>query len=82
MICVFEILYCIEMKKFTLEQKSAKNIDYIEKYFKQKSHRIKFSTKSSVERIFLSTPRVELEGSRDFLSFQCIIFQNSNSWGP
>ncbi len=30
------------MRKFTLELNAAKNIDYIEKYFKQKLHRINF----------------------------------------
>ncbi len=37
------------MKKFTLELNTAKNIDYIEKYFEQKLHKIKFSTKNSVD---------------------------------
>ncbi len=38
---------------------TAKNIDYIEKYFKQKLHRIKFSTKNSVDA-YLFVPGVEL----------------------
>ncbi len=37
------------MKKFTLELSAAKNIDYIEKYFKGKLQRIKFPTKNSVD---------------------------------
>ncbi len=45
------------MRKFTLELKAAKNIDYIEKCFKQKLHRIKFATKNSVN--------TELRGSKD-----------------
>ncbi len=36
------------MRKFTLELNTAKNIDYIEKCFKQKLHGIKFLTKNSV----------------------------------
>ncbi len=37
------------MKKFTLELNAAKNIDYIEKCFKQVLHRIKFATKNFLE---------------------------------
>ncbi len=33
------------MKKFTLELNGAKNINYIEKCFKQMLHKIKFATK-------------------------------------
>ncbi len=35
------------MRKFTLELNAAKNIDYIEKCFKQKLHRIKFLKKKN-----------------------------------
>ncbi len=45
------------MKKLTLELKAAKNIDYIEKCFKNKLPRIKFATKNSVD--------AELRGSKD-----------------
>ncbi len=36
------------MKNFILESNAAKNIDYMEIYFKQKWHRIKFATKNSM----------------------------------
>ncbi len=41
--------------RFALGQDSAKNIDYIEKSFKQKSFRIKFPTKNSLD-IYLYLP--------------------------
>ncbi len=37
---------------FTLEQNAAKNIDYIEKWFKRKLCKIKFPTKNSLEAYF------------------------------
>ncbi len=44
---------------FTLGLNPAKNIDYIEKWVKQKLHRTKFPTKNSGS-ITSSTPGVEL----------------------
>ncbi len=44
------------MKKFTLLWNAAKNIDYVEKCFKQKLHQIKFATKTSVGAYFYLPP--------------------------
>ncbi len=43
------------MEKSTSGLNAAKNIDYVEKCFKQKLQRIKFSTKNSVEAYFYLT---------------------------
>ncbi len=68
----------IEMKKF-LELNAAKRIDYIEKCFKQKLHRIKFATENSVDAN-LDPPWSGARDSKDFLPFQCIItFQKRKS---
>ncbi len=37
------------MKNFILKSNTAKNIDYIDKCFKQKLHKIKFDTKNSTD---------------------------------
>ncbi len=46
----------LKWKKFTLEQNAAKNIDYIEKCFKQKLYRLKFATKSSMDAYLYLSP--------------------------
>ncbi len=54
------------MRKFTSELNATKNMDYIEKCFKQKLHIIKFATKNFLNTyVSLSTPRVELGSSKD-----------------
>ncbi len=44
------------MKKFTLEPNAVKNIDYIEKYFKQKLYKIKFVAKNSLSAYLYLPP--------------------------
>ncbi len=46
---------------------TAKNIDYIKKYFKQKLRRIKFPTKDSGEAYLYKCPRCWSWGSKDLV---------------
>ncbi len=56
--------------RFTLGLNAAKNIDYNEKWFKQKSRKIKFLTKNSVEA-YLYLPQ-EYWGLRRCATFEML----------
>ncbi len=64
------------MEKFILELNAAKNIDYIEKYFKQKLHSIKFTTKNSVDTYLY----LFLEWSRGLQSLEFLKYYNALKW--
>ncbi len=71
------------MRKFTLELNVVKIIDYIEKCFKQKLHRIKFATKNSGEAYFYLLLEWSQKAPKIFSHFGALLyFENSNLWNP
>ncbi len=66
--------------RLTFRLNNAKNTDCIEKYFKQKLHRIKFSTKNSVNAypIYL---RSRARGLQGFVIFKIYIMRRSGKVG-
>ncbi len=60
------------MKKFTLERNTAKNIAYIEKCFKQKLHRIKFTAKNSVGAYLYLPLEWSQEAPKTFFHFSAL----------
>ncbi len=64
------------MWKFTLELNAAKNIDYIDKWFKQKLHRIKFSTKNSMDACLYLLLEWRLGSSKDLCFWNFIMHWN------